>query len=164
MISMVRIDDRLIHGQVAVVWSKQLGISRIVVAGDKIASNEMQVSALKMAAPNGVKAFVLPVQKAVGLLNDPRSANMKILVVSNNPKDVYELLQGITEKPLLNLANYGRIGGGALSDKERISDSVYLKEDDKEIFKKIFDMGYDFEYQPLPGDLKQSLKAMLGGK
>jgi PTS system mannose-specific IIB component len=164
MISMVRIDDRLIHGQVAVMWSKQLGISRIVVASDKIAANDMQVSALKMAAPAGIKAFILPVQKAVDLLNDPRAASMKILVLSNNPKDIYEVLQGINEKPLLNLANYGRIGGGALSDKEKISETVYLTNKDKEIFKKIFDMGYDFEYQPLPSDIKQSLKELLGGK
>ena len=58
MISMMRIDDRLIHGQVAVMWSKELGISRIIVASDAIASNEIQVSALKMAAPAGVKAAI----------------------------------------------------------------------------------------------------------
>jgi len=163
MISMVRIDDRLIHGQVAVMWSKQLGISRIVVASDKIAANEMQVNALKMAAPAGIKAFILPIQKAVDLLNDPRAASMKILVLSNNPKDIYEVLQGINEKPLLNLANYGRIGG-ALSDKQKLAETVYVTEEDKEVFKKIFDMGYDFEYQPLPSDTKQSLKELLGGK
>lgn len=163
MISMVRIDDRLIHGQVAVMWSKQLGISRIVVASDKIASNEIQVNALKMAAPAGIKAFVLPVQKAADLLNDPRATNMKILVISNNPKDIYEVLQKINEKPILNLANYGRIGG-SLSDKEKITETVYLSEEDKEVFNKIFNMGYDFEYQPLPGDSKQSLKLLLGGK
>lgn len=164
MISMVRIDDRLIHGQVAVMWSKQLGISRIVVASDKIAENEIQVNALKMAAPAGIKAFVLPIQKAVELLNDPRAASMKILVISNNPKDIYEVLQQVNEKPLLNLANYGRIGGGTLSDKKKVTETVYLTKEDIEIFNKIFDMGYDFEYQPLPGDSKQSLKQLLGGK
>lgn len=163
MISMIRIDDRLIHGQVAVMWSKQLGISRIVVASDKIAANEIQVNALKMAAPAGIKAFVLPIQKAADLLNDPRAASMKILVLSNNPKDIYEVLQKINEKPLLNLANYGRIGG-ALSEKEKITDTVYVTEEDKKIFKEIFDIGYDFEYQPLPNDQKQSLKELLGGK
>ena len=67
MISMMRIDDRLIHGQVAVMWSKELGISRIIVASDAIASNEIQVSALKMAAPAGVKAAILPINKAIGI-------------------------------------------------------------------------------------------------
>lgn len=164
MISMIRIDDRLIHGQVAVMWSKQLGISRILIASDKIAANDMQVNALKIAAPAGIKAFVLPIQKAADLINDPRTASMKILVLSNNPKDIYEVLQKINEKPLLNLANYGRIGGGPLSEKRKLTETVYVTNEDKEIFNKIFDMGYDFEYQPLPSDAKQSLKELLGGQ
>ncbi|CUU49359.1 PTS system mannose/fructose/N-acetylgalactosamine-transporter subunit IIB [Clostridium beijerinckii] len=164
MISMIRIDDRLIHGQVAVMWSKQLGVSRILVASDKIAANDMQVNALKMAAPAGIKAFVLPIQKAADLINDPRAASMKILVLSNNPKDIYEVLQKINEKPLLNLANYGRIGGEPLSEKQKLTETVYVTNEDKEIFNKIFNMGYDFEYQPLPSDAKQSLKELLGGK
>lgn len=161
---MIRIDDRLIHGQVAVMWSKQLGVSRILVASDKIAANDMQVNALKMAAPAGIKAFVLPIQKAADLINDPRAASMKILVLSNNPKDIYEVLQKINEKPLLNLANYGRIGGEPLSEKQKLTETVYVTNEDKEIFNKIFNMGYDFEYQPLPSDAKQSLKELLGGK
>ncbi|NOW05189.1 PTS system mannose/fructose/N-acetylgalactosamine-transporter subunit IIB [Clostridium beijerinckii] len=164
MISMIRIDDRLIHGQVAVMWSKQLGVSRILVASDKIAANDMQVNALKMAAPAGIKAFVLPIQKAADLINDPRAASMKILVLSNNPKDIYEVLQKINEKPLLNLANYGRIGGEPLSEKQKLTETVYVTNEDKEIFNKIFNMGYDFEYQPLPSDSKQSLKELLRGK
>ena len=42
MIKMLRIDDRLIHGQIAVVWSKELGVDRIVVANDKVAVNDVQ--------------------------------------------------------------------------------------------------------------------------
>lgn len=42
MISLVRIDDRLIHGQVAVVWTKHLGVNRILVANDQIVNNEVQ--------------------------------------------------------------------------------------------------------------------------
>ncbi|MDO5518569.1 MAG: PTS sugar transporter subunit IIB [Clostridium sp.] len=164
MISMMRIDDRLIHGQVAVMWSKQLGVSRIIVASDKIAANEVQSNALKMAAPAGIKAFVLPIKKVLDLVNDPRAKNMKILIVSNNPSDIHEVLNGLKEKPLLNIANYGRIGGGALDQKEKITETVYVTNEDRKIFSEIFDMGYDFEYQPLPSDKKESLKKLLGGK
>ncbi len=50
MISLVRIDDRLIHGQVAVVWTKHLGVNRILVANDQIVNNEVQKMSLRMAA------------------------------------------------------------------------------------------------------------------
>ena len=162
MISMIRIDDRLVHGQVAVKWSKELGISRIVVVSDSIAQNEIQVSALKMAGPSGVKVAVLSLEKAIAILNDPRSEQLKILVVTNEPKYVAGLVPKLKEKPMLNMANYGRIGG-SLSDKEKITETVYLSEEDKETLKEIFDAGYGFSYQPLPDDTPQSLKSLIGG-
>lgn len=163
MISMFRIDDRLVHGQVAVKWSKQLSVSRIIVVSDSIAKNEIQVSALKMAAPAGVKVAVLGIQKAAQIINDPRSKDIKILVVTNDPKNVKELLPLLDQKELfLNMANYGRIGG-SLSDKEKITETVYLSDEDKAVVEKIFDMGHDFKYQPLPDDTPQSLKQLIGG-
>ncbi|WP_086347809.1 PTS system mannose/fructose/N-acetylgalactosamine-transporter subunit IIB [Candidatus Enterococcus clewellii] len=163
MISMIRIDDRLVHGQVAVKWSKQLGISRIIVVSDSIAQNEIQVSALKMAAPSGVKVAVLSLEKAISILNDPRSKSLKILVVTNDPVYVAGLLPHLEEKtPTLNMANYGRIGG-TLSDKEKITETVYLSEADKEVLRTVFSGGHDFNYQPLPDDAPQSLKQLIGG-
>lgn len=163
MISMMRIDDRLIHGQVAVMWSKELGISRIIVASDKIASNEIQVSALKMAAPAGVKAAILPIEKVIGILSDPRSANMKILVISNNPDDLLAVAKGLSEKPVLNVANYGRIGGG-LSGKTKVSESVYITDHDVEVFKELEGLGIELIHQPLPSDQRQDFNKLLGGK
>lgn len=163
MISMFRIDDRLVHGQVAVKWTKELGINRIIVVSDKIAKNEIQVSALKMAAPAGVKVAVLDVEKAAKIINDPRSDDMKILIVTNDPKYVEELLPLLEQKDLfLNMANYGRIGG-SLSDKEKISETVYLSPEDKEVIKRINEMGYSFKHQPMPDDAPQSLEQLIGG-
>lgn len=162
MISMIRIDDRLVHGQVAVKWSKQLGVNRIVVVSDSIAKNEIQISALKMAGPAGVKVAVLSLEKALNILNDPRSEKLKILVVTNEPKYVLGLLPKLNEKPTLNMANYGRIGG-SLSDKEKITETVYLSPEDKYQVKQVFELGYDFNYQPLPDDTPQSLKSLIGG-
>lgn len=164
MIKMMRVDDRLIHGQVAVMWSRELGIERIIVASDKIASNAIQVSALKMAAPAGVKAAILPIEKAVGILNDPRSENMKILVLSNDPEDLKRVLERISEKPVLNVANYGRIGGGSLSDKEKIAESLYVTPRDKEILHEIQGLEVEVIHQPLPSDPRKDLIKMLGGK
>ena len=164
MIKMMRVDDRLIHGQVAVMWSKELGIQRIIVASDKIAANAIQVNALKMAAPAGVKAAILPIEKAVGILNDPRSAEMKILVISNDPEDLLKVAEKISEKPVVNVANYGRIGGGPLSSKEKISESVYVTEHDKEVLNKIAGQGLEIIHQPLPSDGRQDFMKLLGGK
>lgn len=164
MISMMRVDDRLIHGQVAVMWSKELGVQRIIVASDKIANNAIQVSALKMAAPAGVKAAILPIGKAIEILNDARSANMKILVISNDPEDLLKVASGIHEKPVLNVANYGRIGGGNLSSKKKISESVYVTDRDVKVFEQLVELGIEMIHQPLPGDSRVEFIKLLGGK
>ena len=160
MISMARVDDRLIHGQVAVKWSKELGISRIIVASDKIAKNAVQVAALKGAAPAGVKAAILPVAKAQAIINDPRSKEMRILLISNDPADLLATFKGIEERPVLNVANYGRING-PIGGKDKISDSVYLTDQDKAVLHEISEMGVEVIHQPLPDDARKNLMELI---
>lgn len=160
MITMARIDDRLIHGQVAVKWSKELNISRIVVASDSIAKNAVQVAALKGAAPAGVKAAILPIEKALHILTDPRAKDMRILLVSNDPRDILAVLKGIEERPVVNVANYGRING-PLSGKEKISDSVYLTDEDKAVLKEISGMGVELIHQPVPENDRKGLMKLI---
>lgn len=163
MIKMLRIDDRLIHGQVAVVWSKDLDVSRIMVISDKISQNEVQKSALKMAAPQNVKTFILPVDKALEILNDPRAKNMSILVVMNDPKEVKRVCEGLKEEAtpqILDIANYGRIAGN-LDDKKKITDTVYLTEEEEQIFKDLSKEGFKFIYQPLPSDTVKQFDSLL---
>lgn len=160
MISMARIDDRLIHGQVAVKWSKELGISRIIVASDSIAKNAVQVAALKDAAPAGVKAAILPIEKAQGILNDPRSKDMKILLVSNDPRDILAVFKGIEERPVLNVANYGRING-PIAGKQKVSDSVYLTDGDRAVLHEISDMGVEIIHQPVPENDRKDLMSLI---
>lgn len=163
MITMMRVDDRLIHGQVAVMWSKELNIQRIIVASDQIAANELQASALKMAAPAGVKAAILSIDKAAEILTDPRAGSMRILVISNNPEDLLWVAEKIQEKPVLNIANYGRIGG-SLSEKTKVAESVYLTDHDCEVIDKIAGLGLEIIHQPLPSDARQNFQKMMGGR
>ncbi|MDO5292725.1 MAG: PTS sugar transporter subunit IIB [bacterium] len=164
MIEMMRVDDRLIHGQVAVMWSKELRVDRIIVASDTIAADSIQVSALKMAAPAGVKAAILPLEKVIGIINDPRSKNLRILVISNTPADLLEVAKGISEKPVLNIANYGRIGGGGLSTKKKVSESVYVTKEDERVVAEIHDLGIEVIHQPLPSDSRIDFIKLMGGK
>lgn len=65
MIKSIRLDERLIHGQVATKWSRVLGVNRIIVANDEAASNEVMQKSLMMAAPSTCKVAIVPVEKAV---------------------------------------------------------------------------------------------------
>lgn len=160
MIEMIRIDDRLIHGQVALVWSRELNIDRLIVANDDISKNEMQKTVLQMAAPESVKTLIIDIDTAVRLLNDPRSARLKVMVVVNTPRDMKRLALNIDGTLNLNIANYGRISDN-LSSKTKVADTVYLNPDDFEEFKDIFKSGHKITYQPLPTDSPRSLQNML---
>ena len=58
MITQIRVDDRLIHGQVAVVWTKELNTPLIIVANDAAAQDEIMQMTLKMAVPEGAKLLI----------------------------------------------------------------------------------------------------------
>lgn len=164
MISMLRIDDRLIHGQVAVMWTKELGVERIIVANDEVAQNEIQKSALLLAAPTSVKAAIVPVDKAMAIVNDQRAKDMKILVLVNNPTDMLRILESGAKVEKLNLSNYGRQLGGGENIKKEVATSVYLDQADVEKFKMIFEVAGDVSYQPVPGQTAESLKVLVGKK
>ena len=105
MIKWVRLDERMIHGQVATKWSQLLGVNRIIVADDQAASNEIIKKSLLMAAPANCKTAIVSVEKAIALCNDPRAEALSILLL-NSAKVFHrstlatmeELLQSIVKK------------------------------------------------------------------
>jgi len=109
MISMLRIDERLIHGQIAMAWSKSLAVSHIVVVNDWVAGSEVQKAALKMASPANVKFAIRDIKGGVELLNDDRSKSLNILVVVKNVQDAKKVVDAVSDIKVVNLGNIGCI-------------------------------------------------------
>jgi len=65
MIKLIRIDYRLIHGQVVFTWVNSLSLSRLIVIDDGAANDETRKMSLKMSIPHGVKFNVFTVQDAL---------------------------------------------------------------------------------------------------
>ena len=93
-IAFCRIDDRLIHGQVATVWTKMTGCNRIMCVNDDVAQDEMRKKLLIQVAPPGIKAYVVPVDKAVAAYKDPKYDSFKTLFLFTNPADVVRAVKG----------------------------------------------------------------------
>lgn len=160
MVKMLRIDDRLIHGQIAVVWSKELGVDRIVVANDKVAKNDVQKATLKMAAPATVKCSILSVDDACDVLVDPRAEKMKILALVNNTEDARRICKKVKGIELFNVGNYGLISEN-VKGKKKLGDTFYADEMDIENLKAIVDMGIPSEYQLIPTKTALKIQNMI---
>ena len=87
-IAFCRIDDRLIHGQVATVWSKITGCNRIMCCNDDVAKDTLRKKLLLQVTPPGLKAYVVPVEKACEAYKNPKYAPFKTLFLFTNPGDV----------------------------------------------------------------------------
>ena len=85
-------------------------------------------------------------------------------MISNTPEDLLKVAEKIEERPVLNVANYGRIGGGNLSEKTKITESVYVTENDREVLKMIQRLGIEIIHQPLPSDTRENFMKLLEGK
>ena len=161
LISLLRVDDRLIHGQVAVVWSHYLGVNRIIVANDEILDNKVQVMALKMSVPDGIKPFFVSVDQGIQLMNNPKSAKLKIMVVVNKPQDALKIAQNISDIPMINLGNYGRVGSENMQGKKQLSKNLFITEDDEKVLRELLATNIKINVQPVPSDPDIQLSSLL---
>jgi len=147
MISRIRIDDRLLHGQVAYSWKSAIGYEAIVIANDDASNNSIRKSALKMAKPDGVKIAIRSVEEAIELLNNDLLKKLNVFVICSNPRDAYEVYQRIGEKPVITLG-----GMQKEDDKELFSPAVYLNEEDISYLDQLSELGADIEVKQVPDE------------
>ncbi len=163
MVVQIRIDDRLIHGQVALVWSKELSTPGIIVANDNAATNDTVKMTLKMACPPGIKLLVKTVEDAKGSINDPRGKNMRIFGLTRNVSDALELVKACPGNILeVNLANAG-VHDNDTSEKVTLQGSrIRLTEKELAAAEELADiLGDKFISQLIPTSLKHKVSDLI---
>ena len=158
-IAFCRIDDRLIHGQVATVWSKVTGCNRIMCVSDEVAKDELRKKLLLQVAPPGLKAYVIPVDKAVEAYKNPKYDSFKTLFLFTNPTDVLRAVKGGIPFKSVNL------GGKCFKDGDTlISQAVSVNAQDVEAIKELVSMGIEVEMRKLVNDPKVNAMDALKAK
>lgn len=106
-LKLVRVDDRLIHGQVVAIWLKALGARRIVIVDDRTARDDFLREILELAAPPGVPVEVHEVESGIervrALVSDPEP----VFVLMRSPVTAVRLREAGIEFPLLNVGGMG---------------------------------------------------------
>lgn len=148
-INHMRIDDRLIHGQIVTAWISDSKANTIMVADDKAAKDSLQQTMLKFAVPSGIKLIINSIEDAAKTLNDPL-VKEAILLIVRNPKCAYELLlKGVSVQSV----NVGNISNSKSEiGRKKILQFIFVEPEDVEYLKKIYDMGIKLDVRAIPND------------
>ena len=143
----VRMDNRLIHGQILVSWNAAIKIDHIIVTNDVVAGDPLQVTLLKAVAPLTAKVSVLSIKDCVTYCNSPDAENENIFVIAKFPEDGLALVTGGLKMPVLNLGNQAFV-----RNSKRISNTVYLTESGVKALKTLHEQGIRITCRMMPGD------------
>jgi mannose/fructose/N-acetylgalactosamine-specific phosphotransferase system component IIB len=156
MIKLTRIDDRLVHGQVAFTWTPALGVNCLLIANDKVAKDEFLKMTLGLAKPAGTKLLIKSLADAATFLNDEKSRNLKVLLIINSVKDAYALVNEVAEIKSVNFGGLRMIDGTRL-----ISKAVAVNDDDVTLIKELLNKGIELELRQVPTDTKQMVASLI---
>lgn len=155
MIVEIRVDDRLIHGQVALVWTKKLNAKAIVVANDQASKDNIQQMTLKMATPENVKLAIKSMQDAVQLINNPKAKDMRIFVLVNSICDALFLSENIDDIERINIANVGRFDGVDEAEKSKLSSTILLSKSEQVALEQLLASNRKVVHQIVPDNAEK---------
>ena len=155
-IVLARVDDRLLHGQVATSWVKATDPQVVVVVDDKLPDDPLQTQILKMAAPNGVKVYVMTPEKITEKLKAGVLDAYRVMLIFAGVEAPLKLIEAGVELPSLN------VGGMRFREgRERISKTISMTPEEKAITRRISETGIEIEHRQLHSDGKIDVMSML---
>ena len=149
MIEMLRVDDRLIHGQIVLRWTKYLMTDSIILANDVIVSDKNALTMAKLAAPAGIKVAITSVADGIMYMNDPRLEKRKVLTIVNNLDDALTILKAVPGIKHFNIGNYGA-NTGRQTDRTQYSPGFRADVDEIAVVREILKLGIPSTSQLLP--------------
>jgi PTS system mannose-specific IIB component len=158
MLLQLRVDERLAHGQVAVGWIKFLGATHIIIANDEVANDEFQKQVMSLGIPNDVKSIFTTVDKAIGIMNDPRSTPLKIFPIVKTPTDALKIVNSVEGINEVNFGNFGKVIKLDSATVRDICKGVAMDAENMEIVKEIQRKVKEVYNQKAPNFSKVQLK------
>ncbi|MDR1194994.1 MAG: PTS sugar transporter subunit IIB [Endomicrobium sp.] len=146
-IELIRIDDRLVHGQIVQGWLKVININKIVVVSDEVANDQMQKMLLSMAVPSNVDLEIETIKDVSGNALDGKYDKPKTMFLFSNPSDVLDMIENGVGVKSVNVGGMHFTNG-----KKQLLCNVSVDEKDIEALEKIHRKGIEIEGRVLPAD------------
>ena len=159
MIKFVRVDQRLLHGQVAFSWSKFLGIDCILLASDALVKDELKMMAVKIAKPQNIKLVIKNIDDSIKAINSGATDKSKLFIICETIEEAARLAKETNGITSINLG-----GTRQSEDKKQISKAVFVSKEDEAVLADLLDRGIDINMQLVPNDTKTAYTKALGGE
>lgn len=153
---LARIDDRLIHGQIATIWSKYTKCQRIIVCNDDVVKDSIKKTLFEQVSPPGIKSSVVGIDEAIRVYNNPKYQEDRVLLLFTNPTDVVRMVEGGVAIKSVNIGGMSFKAG-----KKQITSAVSVDDTDIEAFKRLNKKGIELEIRKISYDSKVDLMSKL---
>lgn len=156
MIKLVRIDHRLLHGQVVFSWSKYLNIERIIVIDDATAKDDFKKMTLNLSKPVGITLNIFTVQECLARMHKIEELSENIMIILGNTAATLEFCKGYNK---IKEINYGGIikKDGA----KQFSNAIYLTEKELEDSRELKELGLKLYMQQVPTSKSEDLNNLI---
>jgi len=147
MIKLLRVDHRLLHGQVAFSWTGYLDADCILIANDDVVKNELRKTTIRLAKPDGVKLVMKSIDESITLINSGITDSYKLFIVVEKVKDACKLASNVDSIGLINLGS-----AKANSETTAFSKNVNLSQEEVEMLRELIKKGKKVEIRTVPSD------------
>ena len=152
MIKKVRVDYRLLHGQVAFSWTSKLSADCILLVTDTLQDDPVRVTSVKLAKPPGVKVVVKTIEESIKAIKSGITDKYHLFVVCENIEGAYRLVKELGIKEL----NLGGTTPG--DDKRALAPVVYVNQKEEEMLKELIEDGVHVYQQGVPEKAEQTIR------
>lgn len=156
MIKFVRIDHRLLHGQVVFAWINSIGVDRVIVIDTPTAGDEFKKMSLKLSKPANVKLSLFSAQQAIDRIGTIKKLSDATMLIFGNVRDTYAFFKAYG--PVKEI-NYGGLPDA--TGKKRFSSAIYLSAEDIKLCQLLKNMGINQYMQQIPTAKRESLNDKL---
>jgi mannose/fructose/N-acetylgalactosamine-specific phosphotransferase system component IIB len=156
----MRIDNRLIHGQVTISWVGALRADHLIVTNDQVAEDPIQKMMLPQAA-RGVKTSILSIEDTVASVLSPQAEKERIFLIAKFPSDAFALLQRGVHPLEINVGNQAPLPGTKF---KMVMRTLAVTPEDAEMYRKVAGEGYTLTCKMMPNDKAENFIDVLSKK
>lgn len=153
---LVRIDDRLIHGQVVTQWLKTSHGNRILIVDEALPTNTMMTRVLKAAAPPGVTVHIMNEADAVTFLQQDAEKDENVVILVKVPQVLEGLLNSGVPMPKIILGGMGIHAG-----RKKLTRNVAASDEELQSMRRIMAQGTTIFYQLVPSDKAVNIDGLV---